>query len=197
MIISLKTAPTALPLDWDSEVKGHLRLDTDDEKKRANKILIPAARDWVEALTNRQLITATWELKMNCFPRDGGPIVLPKPPLQEVVGVTYIDTAGAEQTWDSANYVVTKPAGDYCLPGRIDLAYGRSYPTTRSQPHAVTVELKAGYGDSYESVPGGLSAAMLLLVGEQFERREDAIVGAIMAVPVGATRLALPYLVEV
>lgn len=197
MRLSLKTAPAARALDWFSEVKGHLRLDSDDEAARVDSILIPAAEQWAESATGRQLITATWTLSFEAFPQDGGPIVLPKPPLQSVTSVKYYDDAGVQQTWAAAaNYTVIAPAGPKCGPGMIVPKVGISYPYAYGFPYEVEIEFIAGYGASSASVPGLLKAGMLLLVAEQFERREEAFAGQISQVPLHAASLILPFLSE-
>jgi len=198
MRLSLKTAPSALPLDWSTEVKGHLRLDSDDEQDRVLNVLVPAARTWAESATGRQLITATWQMFLGYFPSDNAcPIRLPKPPLQSVTHVKYYDSNGVQQTWASANYTVTAPAGEKCGGGFILPKATVSYPTAYGPPYEIEVEFVAGHGADASSVPGLLKAGMLLLVGELFERREEAIVGTIITrVPVAARDLILPFLWE-
>ncbi len=160
-------------------------------------ILIPAARTWAESATGRQLITATWQAFFSCFPSDNGcPIRLPKPPLQSVTHVKYYDGNGVQQTWAAANYTVTAPAGEKCGAGFILPKANVSYPTVYGPPYEIEVEFIAGYGATAPSVPGLLKAGMLLLVGELFERREEAIVGIINRVPLAAQALILPFLWE-
>lgn len=209
MISTLITAPAAPALDWDLQVKGHLRVDADDEEVRANTVLIPAASEWVEGVTGRQLITATWsfwwpsfdaacaEAAKYCkFPSDT--ILIPKPPLSSVTWVKYYDASNVQQTWASTNYVVVAPAGPKCGPGWLRPVPTATFPTTYERPDAVELKAVCGYGATYASVPGGLAAAMLLLVGEQFERREEAIAGTIInTVPLAAINLAQGYQVQV
>lgn len=195
MRLSLKTAPTSPALDWIDEVKGHLRLDSDDEIGRVSSLLVPAAEQWAESATGRQLITATWTAYFDCFPGDSScPIVLPKPPLQSVTSIKYYDTAGVQQTWAASNYTLRAPVGPKCGPGMIVPKAGIYYPTAYGVPYEVEVEFVAGYGASSAEVPGLLKAGMLLIVGEQFERREHSIAGTIITeVPFGAKAFILPF----
>ncbi len=196
MRLSLKTAATGIALDW-ADIKGHLRLDTEDERARIEGLLVPAAQEWIESLTNRELLTTTWTGYRDTFPADGSPIVLPRPPLQSVTSVKYLDTAGVLQTWAATNYSVDAPAGPKAAPGRIIPGPSVSYPTTYGQPNDVQIEFIAGYGAS-AAVPASLKAALLLLVGDQFEQREESISGTIITrVPTSAVSLALGFLVEV
>jgi uncharacterized phiE125 gp8 family phage protein len=195
MTLSLKTAPVALALDWVQEVKGHLRLDSDEEQPRVASILIPAATQFAESETGRQLITATWTLYLDKFPCSGQRIELPKPPLKTVTSVKYYDTAGVLQTWAAAgNYGVQALAGPFADCGYISPAYAVIYPTTQSRADAVEIEFTSGYGDTFASVPPMIRAAMLLIVGEQFERREESITGTIISrVPMAAHNLLWPF----
>lgn len=191
--LSLKTAPTGLALDWVTEVKSHLRLDSETERARVESILVPAATAMAEEMTGRQILTATWTLKLDAFPALEAPIELPKAPLQSVTHVKYFDTAGVLQTLSSALYTVEAPDGAFADPGRIVLDYGEVYPGTYGQVRAVEVEFVAGYGEA-AAVPPLIKAALLLIVGELFERREDAISGTIITqVPLAARSLLWPF----
>lgn len=196
MALTRTVAPAALPLAWD-QVKGHLRLDSEDERSRIEEILVPAACSWAETFTGRVLITQTWKWLRSGFPVSGF-LALPRPPLQTLTAIRYIDTNGVQQTWAPAKYVVDAPVGEKAMPGRVWPAYGESWPTVRTQPNAVEIEFVCGYGAAAGDVPGLLRAAMLLIVGELFERREQAVQGTIITeVPLSAERLAGQFLVTV
>lgn len=197
MRLSLKTPPAARALDWGAEVKGHLRLDAEDERQRVESILVPAAEQWAESATGRQLIHATWQMFLRTFPGDGCPIVLPKPPLSTVSHVKYYDADGVQQTWAASNYTVIAPTGPKAAAGRIQPNDGVSYPTIYGDPYEIEVELIAGYGADHTTVPAMLRAGMLLLVAEMFERRELAVTGTIIqGAPLQATSLILPFMWE-
>lgn len=189
------TPPASLPLDWLADVKGHLRLDADDERDRIMDVLVPAAATWAETSTGRALITQTWKVSADYFP--GEVITLPKPPLQTVKSVKYYDLAGVLQTLSPSVYTVDAPAGEKALPGRIYPVYGQYWPLARAQRNAVVIEFDCGYGDDATAVPGLLRAAMLLVVAELFERREVAVAGTIInEVPLSASVLAGQFLSE-
>ena len=197
MRLSLKTAPSARALDWTTEVMGHLRLDSNEEQDRVVNVLIPAAEEWAQSATGRQLITATWTLYLRGFPSTPCPIWLPKPPLRSVTSVKYYDALGAQQTLSPSDYIVTTEAGPKAGPGFIQTKPLVYWPTTYGPPYEVEIEFVAGYGAASSDVPGLLRQGMLLLVGEMFERREQSVVGAPIAqVPLSAERLILPFLSE-
>ena len=143
-------------------------------------IAIPAARDRCELASWRQLITATWALTLRRFPCEDY-IELPKPPLQSVTSVTYVDTAGVTQTLvEDEDYTVETFSGPRGSRGRINLAYGTYWPTTRDQAAAVTVTFVAGYGNTGAALPGLLVQGLLLDIGTLMAHREDVETGTIV-----------------
>jgi uncharacterized phiE125 gp8 family phage protein len=196
MSLTLKTAPTAEPLDLVT-VRGHLRVDSDLEDDRIQNILIPGARQWCESRTNRQLITATYELKLPCFP-PSGIIRVPRPPLiSTALSITYKDTAGATQTLAAAKYVIDAPSDPWARPGRITLAYGQIWPTTLEEENVVTVTFSCGYGASGSNVPAQLRWAQLLMITEGFENRGQQTIGRLVSKnEVTAQMLCAEFLVE-
>ena len=189
-MLSLTVPPVAEPLTW-IDAKRHLRLDDDHELELVEGILIPGSRAWLEGYVGRQLITATYVLSLCAFPADGV-IRLPMPPLQSVSSVKYLDTAGVEQTLASSAYVVEAPAGPLARPGRISLAQGEIWPATLMQEKAVSVTFLAGYGDA-AGVPKPLVQAMLLMIGQAFEHREQQGLGIAVPNVVTAERLAADF----
>lgn len=196
-MLHVVTTPAQPPLDWDAQVKGHLRLDSDEEQQRVMSTLVPAADAVARGATNLSLINRTLKLTLDAFPVDGKALELPRAPLKSVTHVKYVDGNGVQQTWDASQYVASGKVADYPpaddsppAPGKIYPAYGKTWPTTRYQRDAVEIQWDAGYGSSYDLIPALLASGMLLIVGELFERRENAIAGTIIAeVPLAAQRL--------
>ena len=162
-------APAVEPIS-SAAAKLHLRVDisTDDTLIAA---LITAARQKCELYTRRQLITATWQMTLDAFP-DEEVIYVPRPPLQSVTSITYVDENGVVQTWTAALYRVDIATE----PGRITPAYGESWPSTRDVSAAVTVKYKAGYGDASTAVPSRFIAGMQLFLAVLYEHRDEVIV---------------------
>lgn len=180
MRLTLVTAPLEEPITL-AEARAHLRVTATDEDAKI-LALIFAAREYAENFTGRALVTQTWDLVLECFPR-GREIRLPKPPLQQVVHVKYRDVDNVEQTLATSDYQVD---ADDTSP-RIVLATNKSWPDTYDRIDAVTVRFKAGYGGTAK-VPYAIQAAMLLLIGHWFENRE--------AVNIGNITTALDFSVE-
>jgi uncharacterized phiE125 gp8 family phage protein len=173
--LSLVTAPVGEPISLQ-EAKEHCRIDLDNEDALIGGY-IAAARQHVENVTARQLLTAVWALKL-----DGWPcwIDVPRPPLQSVSGVpvvaiTYVDADGATQTLATTDYRVDAPSGPTCERGRIEPAYGVSWPSLRGVLNSVTVTFSAGYGATGDTVPMALRQAMLLAIAHWYRNREHVV----------------------
>lgn len=174
MRLHVTTAPATEPLSL-AEAKAHLRVDGTDEDTLITN-LIEAARDVFEQETGRQVITATYRGSLDRFPVRST-IAIPKPPLQSITSITYLDSAGAIQTWAASEYTVSTFSGPFALQGMIFPVANETYPDTFPLPNAVTVNFVAGYGGASTDVPEGVRAAIKGIVGELFEQREGTIVG--------------------
>lgn len=183
----LVTAPASEPVSL-AEAKLHLRVDATDEDTLITA-LITAARQLVEEETWRALVTQTWDYVADEWPA-GDSIALPRPPLQSVTSITYIDEDGVTQTMPAADYIVDT------YQHRVVLAEDAEWPSADLYPTAaVRVRYVAGYGAA-SAVPGPIKAAMLLLIGHLFENREAVASGAGVAsaeLPLGVRALLAPY----
>lgn len=188
--LSLIAPPALEPLDLETEVYPHLRLEPElTPQEPLVKVAVAAARARCELFTGRQLITATWELALDgwyeatCYSR--GRIQLPRAPLQlqkisppaGVLSVTYLDPGGTEQTLPPEQYLVDAPQGEQAGQGSIAAPYGVVWPATLMQPGAVKIRYTAGYGETFEAVPAALKAGMLLTIGQLDANREEQTVG--------------------
>lgn len=186
MPLVLVTSPATEPLET-REALEHLRVEEDADTMYVER-LITAAREWVEMYLGRALVTQTWDLALDEFPEDE--IELRKGRLASVTSITYYDTAGAQQTLATSAYQVD----DASVPGRVLPAPDTTWPDTQvDRVNAVRVRFVAGYGGA-AAVPQAIKAAMLLLIGHLYERREQSIVGTIVAeLPMGVPALLAPY----
>jgi uncharacterized phiE125 gp8 family phage protein len=194
MALSLVTAPSGDPVSL-AEARQQLRLpDSAIDENDLITGLIAAARERAEAVTGRQLVSATWDYRLDDVCADA--IVLPKPPLQTVVSVTYIDSAGATQAWSASEYQVDAPSGPYARKGRLAPMPTATWPIAQSgRFNAITVRFTAGYGTAV-NVPRAIRQAMLLMIGGWFENREDMVSGGLASIPLGALALLTPYKVH-
>ena len=171
MSLKIQTAPAIEPVTLN-EAKVNLRIDTSPATAHPDDSLITShiktSRRWCEGFQNRAYITQTWDLYLDAFPNKDS-IEIPLPPLQSVTYLKYKDSAGDLQTWDSSNYIVDINSE----PGRIVLAYGKSWPMTYDEIQAVQIRFVAGYGDSAIDVPEEIKTAIYLKVTDLYENRGD------------------------
>lgn len=134
-------------------------------------LLIASVRAAAELYLRRKLITQTLDLYLDEFPCEA-PWEIRLPPLQSVASITYVDTSGAEQTLDAADYLVDAVS----QPARIAPAYSSSWPSTRRQHNAVKVRFVAGYGAA-SAVPSCIKNWMLLRIKALYDNPADIVVG--------------------
>jgi uncharacterized phiE125 gp8 family phage protein len=131
-------------------------------------MLIASARQAAESRLKRYLITQTIDYYADSF--EAWKIELP--PLQSVSEITYIDTNGATQTIDAADYLVDALS----VPARITPAYGEVWPTPRYQNNAVKIRFIAGYGAA-SAVPQCIKNWMLLRIKQLYDQQGFVNVG--------------------
>lgn len=197
MGLALVTGPALDPISL-AEAKSHCRVTSVDEDGLLLGYLL-AARQHVEMITNRALITQTFDYTIDGdWPwvidseshRHQRLIEIPKAPLIAVTSISYVDPTGSTQALASNQYAVD---GARAI-GRIYPAYGVNWPNLRCQNNSITVRFTAGYGTSPGSVPEPIRQAMLLLIGSWYEQRESVLIGQIPSeLPFGVEALLASY----
>lgn len=170
MALTIVAAPATDPVSL-AEAKEQLRITETDRDVLITSLIGPA-KECAETITGRALITQTWDLSLDSFPHV---IDVPKPPLQSVTSITYIDTGGATQTLASSEYTVDTKTE----PGRIVPAYGKSWPSTRDIVNAVTVRFVAGYGNA-TAVPKSIKQGMIMHIDHMLENTGMVAIGNIV-----------------
>lgn len=183
MPLTLVTAPASEPITV-TEAKSHLRITSSDDDSYISS-LIKVARDRAESFTKRALITQTWNYLIDDFQ---DVIEIPKPMLQSVTSITYIDTDGVSQTLAASVYTVDTDSE----PGRVLLAYDQAWPGVRDQPNAVTIQFVAGYGLAGE-VPEEIKQGIKLHLSTLYENREDITVLQVKGAPMTSDILFSPH----
>lgn len=210
--------PADEPVTLD-DAKAHLRVESDvHDDDPLILSLVSAARQYVEEVSGRSLITQTWRLALAGFPGatgvlgvpvygvdplslPGTPVAgsvafryalrLPRGPVQSITSVEYRDTAGVLQALASTSYVLSADNWEATLtptPGTI-------WPVTLVHPEGAVVTYQAGYGATASAVPEAIRQAILLLVGTWYESREAVSISRFTAseVPLTFDALIAPY----
>lgn len=162
-------AAPAEPVISTAEMKAHSRVEVADDDALIAALVL-AATDWFQTALDRQLVAATYELRLPDF---GWPCYeLPYPPLRSVASVTYLDTASVVRVLSSGTYVVATGT----TPGYIRLAAGFTWPAVAIHPEAVKIQFVCGYGDA-DDVPPLIKAGIKLLASHWYENREAVSLG--------------------
>lgn len=159
---------------------------------------ISAARTIFEEESGRQAVDAVWEYGMNCAPWQVR-IELPRPPLADVVEITYDDVNGDAQTMDPTTYIVepsflsADAIDPYCAPGRVKLAKGASWPATNGEPRSFRIRRTCGYGATIDAIPPLVQSMIYLLVAHFHRNRSEVFEaktrGGDQVLPLGAQAL--------
>jgi uncharacterized phiE125 gp8 family phage protein len=166
MAFKLIVAPAEEPISLD-DVKTFLKQTGITAEDTTISSLIVGARQYAEWYQNRPLITQTWGLYLDRFPRCSLEIEL-KPGLQSVVSIKYYLADGTETVFSADNYEVDSKS----LIGRIRLKKDCKWPDAELQTvNGVYIEFVCGYGDA-PSVPDLTKTAMQIWIAHNFVYRQ-------------------------
>jgi uncharacterized phiE125 gp8 family phage protein len=166
MAYQLITPPSGEPVTL-AEAKLHLRVDITDDDALITS-LITVARQYAEMVTQRQFLTASWRLVLDCFP----PMIrLDKMPLVSVDSIKYTDLNGVLQTMAITDYAVDTSAE----PVRITPVFGKIWPIPVPQIGAVQVNFTSGYGTA-ANVPEGIKSWMKVRIASLYNNREEVAI---------------------
>lgn len=190
MSYGLNRTTTPGPVLTTAEAKLHLR---ETLISPANDVyiddLVALATKEVEEATNRQLITATWVLRLDAFPVRDGVLYLPRCPVLTVSSIAYVAVDAATDatftTWSSSEYRLSITRE----PAEVTLAYGYTWPTPRAIRDCVVVTFTAGYGATGAHVDRRAVQAIREIVAASYQGRGDDDTPRNLAVPVKAERL--------
>jgi len=165
-----------------AEAKAQLNITHSDDDELIDAY-IDAATSWAQSYQGRKYLNETCIDYLDDWPAD---VIRPRwSNLVSVTSITYIDTAGVQQTWSSAQYDVDADA----VPGRICPGYGYSWPTFRGDQAGIVVTYVAGYGATKDSAPAHVRQALLLLVGHWYANREAVSDLNLTQIPFGVRAL--------
>jgi uncharacterized phiE125 gp8 family phage protein len=201
-IETLRSHCEVVTIDTDSDlVESH----PDDALLLA---YLDAATDHAERFTGRALLLRTFEFALDDFPRwrygsllrvrsELHPVIeIPYPPFVEAVSFTYGDDSDSE----------LEASVDYLVDDYSDKAVLRpvsSWPSVTAYPNLVKFRYRAGYSSEVDpdsdalTLPGGIRAAVLLMVSHLYANREASSEKAMAELPLGVEALLRPWRVLV
>jgi uncharacterized phiE125 gp8 family phage protein len=161
MKLKLITPPATLPVSL-VEAKNHYRVIGNEEDDVITASLT-AATQRAEQITNRQLITATYEGYLNAFCSE---VKLPKPPFKSVSKVEYVDVEGATKIWNDY-YIddVAEPA----------VMYFSSFPSDAKTEgvNNVIITYICGYDTTPEAIKSWIKVSGLTLFEDRNLSKDD------------------------
>lgn len=179
----LIAAPAVEPLTV-ADLRAQLRLACETEDGLLADY-IKAAREHVERLTGRALVTQGWRLYLDAWP-EGRAVRLPVAPVQSINSITIYDATGIPHALSPDKWSL----GRDVAPARVKVSLDTGVPS-RSMMGA-EIEFSAGYGATADAVPEAFKQAIRLLVAHWFEHREEG--GVVLdSIPHGVDRLVAPY----
>jgi len=131
--------------------------------------LITEAREFVENITGRQLLTAAWYYYLNKFPCNDF-IRIPLGNLQNGTGaepiIKYKDSDGTETTMTVTTDYLVETNGEQC--GRIVLPDGENWPTDTLYPsNPITIEFVCGWVTA-DLIPKNIKRAVKLAAEDAY-----------------------------
>lgn len=166
-------------------LKVHCRVRGDHDNDLLRTMLSAAVLQFEEH-TCRKVLTTGLELQLCEFPCNNTPIQLPHPPFVSLNSIEYLDTNDDPLTVANARtrtgeiFTTLYPERDTEWPEVSDRANGDE----------VKINITAGYGDDYNSVPNDLQVSLMALVSHWYEDRE------VGDVPQSIRNLWGPYVTE-
>lgn len=121
------------------------------QEEHTIETLLDHVSEMVEGITGRKIITQTWRLDLDFFPRE---IVLPFAPVSEVTSITYYDENDTQQTLSTSVYEADLSKLLPCIRP----TEGNCWPTTYCKYNTVSVTYQAGYANA-EAVPSRMKIA--------------------------------------
>ena len=136
--------------------------------------IITSAREHVEDICRRAIVTQTWDYFLNKWP-DVNYIKLPYGNLQSVSSMKYTDSDGDETTMTVTTDYLVEQNGEGI--GRIVLPYGITWPSFTAYPSKpIVVRYVCGW-TTQALVPYRIKSAIKLLCSDLYEMRGEPIVG--------------------
>jgi uncharacterized phiE125 gp8 family phage protein len=137
------------------------------------ELLIKSARQNVEEYLRYSVMTSTWELYLDSFPKTGDCVYIQKSPVSAITTFKYYNTSGVLTTLtentDFVSDFVSKPC-------RLYEAYGKSWPTPRVIRNCVVIRFVAGYVTP-AAAPEEIKQAILMMAASLYENPADEVTG--------------------
>lgn len=166
------------------EVKDMLVVSGNADDNLLTSMII-SAREVIESYIDKSLLTQTWTLFLNDYPRCDD-IPLPRSPLQTVTSVKSYDDDNTATTFASSNYFVD------IYGSAIVLNRGVSFPSITLRPrNGVEIIYVSGYGTDISDVPDEIRTAVMMAVNAMYDGCEQPITPQVAALLMSHKRIEI------
>lgn len=186
----LKTK-AANPAVTDADLKLFAKIDLTDDDGLVTDLNF-AASEYITDTMEKSFINETFEEFYDKFPQTRCPINLSRSRLSSVVSIKYIDTDGNVQTLATTEYKID----DKIEPPEIREAFGKTWPSTRDEHNAVTVEYVTGEGADTTDIPEKFATIVKQLFVHWYEHREPMKDKQYREIPIHVTALIDKYRIQ-
>tara|TARA_R110000824_G_scaffold119224_3_gene273206 strand:+ start:616 stop:1218 length:603 start_codon:yes stop_codon:yes gene_type:complete len=193
MARSLTLVDSTIQVLTTAEAKQHLRVANDGDDTYIDNLIF-AATKMAESYCNIQIMQTSCTQIADCW---ADTFELYQSPVQNsgqilITSIKYYDEDNVQQTWAATNYILDSSY----TPARISVAPQITYPPIANRLDAIEIRFRSGYLLSSE-VPKLLKQAILILVGQWYENRQEAIVGrSVGTIPMTATYIMDRYKIQ-
>ena len=166
-----------------SDAKKQINIIEDDDDVFIDH-LIQVATAYAEEFTGIKIMPQIWELALDEI--ECSTFALGFTPIQSVDSVKYDDESNTEQTLADTEYNTDFVSTD----GRI---HSDNWPSTYNKFNAIRIRMTVGYVNA-DAVPAPIKHAILMLVSQLYENRENTVVGlSVSEMPYSMRMMLLPY----
>lgn len=196
--MAIKKIGSAIEVISLDDARTHLRIEpygspAEHPDDMYVSTLITVAREWCEEYLQRSIGTQTLEVALDKFPKS----IELQPHTQSVTFIKFYDVDDVYQTLNPLDYRLDT----YSTPNWVIPAFGKVFPVSNGQPNSVITQFVSGYTDGLSPndtpCPAPIKAAMLLIIGNLYENRQQDVLGntriSFNSLPLGVYNLLQPY----
>ncbi len=166
--VVVETPPAEEPVTL-AELKEWLRVDGTDQDSLITSLIV-SARQWAEGYTSRSFVDRALDVTWARFPVVGADLYLPGPPATALTALTWIDSAGTAQAFDTTDTTLEALYGLL----RVDPDAVENWP---QDAFSVRALYTGGFGADAAAVPEPIKTAIKVAVTQNFLFRGDQIAG--------------------
>jgi len=171
-----------------AEAKTHLRVSTNTDDSYIESLIATAQQEF-ELYCNISIMQKTFYQYCDtwCDTKQLYHSPVANSNTLSVTAITYYNLNNVITTWNATNYLVDGAS----TPARVSLNLDKDYPDIADRKNAIIIQYSSGF-KLPSSVPQGIKQGVLILVGQWYENRQEAVVGR----SVGSIPMTARYIMD-